>query len=95
VNTITKRFIIERGDIYLIELTTADSSKGVKRPVLVIQNDIGNLYCNSVLEINKVEVKFLRNLITLDICYHIWDYSGISFKNIWKVHSNHMQSRES
>jgi mRNA interferase MazF len=49
VNTITKRFIIERGDIYLIELTTADSSKGVKRPVLVIQNDIGNLYCNSVI----------------------------------------------
>ncbi|HHV34231.1 MAG TPA: type II toxin-antitoxin system PemK/MazF family toxin [Syntrophomonadaceae bacterium] len=49
MNTIRKRFIIERGDIYLIKLTGAGSSKGIKRPVLVIQNDIGNLYCNSVI----------------------------------------------
>lgn len=48
MSAINKRFIIERGDIYLIELAGA-GTKEAKRPVLVIQNDIGNLYCNSVI----------------------------------------------
>lgn len=33
----------------MVELTGAGGNKGTKRPVLVIQNDIGNLYCNSVI----------------------------------------------
>lgn len=68
MNTITKRFIIERGDIYLIELTTADSSKGVKRPVLVIQNDIGNLYCNSVIIVPLfLNVSLKKMLLAVEI----------------------------
>lgn len=41
-------FCVERGDIYLLELDI-DGVKGVKQPVLVIQNDIGNRYCESTI----------------------------------------------
>ncbi|HHW41571.1 MAG TPA: type II toxin-antitoxin system PemK/MazF family toxin [Syntrophomonadaceae bacterium] len=45
----TKRgFCVERGDIYLLELGSDGCTK-VKQPVLVIQNDIGNRYCNSII----------------------------------------------
>lgn len=47
--TALRRFMIERGDIYLIELAATASSKKGQQPVLVIQNDIGNLYCHSVI----------------------------------------------
>lgn len=41
-------FCVERGDIYLLELDI-DGVKGIKQPVLVIQNDIGNRYCDSTI----------------------------------------------
>ena len=39
--------IIRRGDIFNINL--GNSFKNLRRPVLVIQNDIGNKYCQSVI----------------------------------------------
>ncbi len=40
---------IRRGDIFLIELGYDSQGNNIKRPVLVIQNDIGNRFCNTVI----------------------------------------------
>ncbi|MDH7578969.1 MAG: type II toxin-antitoxin system PemK/MazF family toxin [Bacillota bacterium] len=42
-------FYIERGDIFLLELGSDVQEEEIKQPVLVIQNDIGNRFCNSVI----------------------------------------------
>lgn len=40
--------IIRRGDIFAVDLSQ-DKRKSLIRPVLVIQNDIGNRFCNSII----------------------------------------------
>jgi len=42
-------FRIRRGDVFLVNLGTAPGGKRVECPVLVIQNDIGNRLCESVI----------------------------------------------
>lgn len=41
-------FVIERGDIFGVELALENGRK-IKQAVIVIQNDIGNRYCDSVI----------------------------------------------
>ncbi|HHW08112.1 MAG TPA: type II toxin-antitoxin system PemK/MazF family toxin [Clostridia bacterium] len=43
------RVSIKRGDLFSIQLGTNEDGRDFYRPVLVIQNDIGNRYCNSVI----------------------------------------------
>ncbi|MEW6621742.1 MAG: type II toxin-antitoxin system PemK/MazF family toxin [Bacillota bacterium] len=40
---------IRRGDIFLVNLGCDTRGRAVQRPVLVIQNDIGNRFCNTVI----------------------------------------------
>jgi mRNA interferase MazF len=42
-------FYAERGDIYLLQLGSDSSGNKIKQSVLVIQNDIGNRYCSSII----------------------------------------------
>ena len=42
--------LIRRGDIYYADLRpVVGSEQGVVRPVLIIQNDIGNLHSHTVI----------------------------------------------
>jgi mRNA interferase MazF len=43
------QFCIERGDIYLLRLGSTGNGQAIKQPVLVVQNDIGNRYCNTII----------------------------------------------
>lgn len=58
---IRSRILVERGDIYLLELGRDDGM--VRQPVLVIQNDIGNHYCNSVIVVPLLPKLQLKNLL--------------------------------
>lgn len=40
---------IRRGDLFTIILGKDENNNESRRPVLIIQNDIGNRYCNSVI----------------------------------------------
>lgn len=44
-----KGFLIERGDIFLLNLGSNENGREIDQPVLVIQNDIGNRFCNSII----------------------------------------------
>lgn len=55
-------FCVERGDIYLLELD-AGRGKRVKQPVLVIQNDIGNRYCDSTIVVPLFSASKLKNTL--------------------------------
>jgi len=56
-------FYIERGDIFLLELGTDGSGKKIKQPVLVVQNDIGNRFCNSVIVVPLLPDLQLKRLL--------------------------------
>jgi mRNA interferase MazF len=55
-------FTIERGDIYLIELNGAAGEK-IRQPVLVIQNDVGNRFCQSVIVVPLFPNLRLKHLL--------------------------------
>lgn len=44
-----RQVLIERGDIFEIEFGNDQSGEVIKQPVLVIQNDIGNRFCDTVI----------------------------------------------
>lgn len=57
--------IIRRGDIFAVDLSP-DKRKSLIRPVLVIQNDIGNRFCNSIIVAPLIpEVKTKRLLFSV------------------------------
>lgn len=56
-------FYIERGDIFLIELGTDGNGEKIRQPVLVIQNDIGNRFCNSVIVVPLYPNLQLKHLL--------------------------------
>ncbi len=41
--------LIERGDIFEIEFPSDQSGEAIRQPFLVIQNDIGNRFCDTVI----------------------------------------------
>lgn len=56
--------MVERGDIYLLDL-------GVLQPVLVIQNDIGNRWCNTLIVVPlfpDLKLKKLMLGVVLEAC---------------------------
>ena len=60
---------VKRGDIYYADLSpVVGSEQGGIRPVLVLQNDIGNKYSPTVIvaaitsQINKAKIKTNSNL---------------------------------
>ncbi|MGB9791220.1 MAG: type II toxin-antitoxin system PemK/MazF family toxin [Thermacetogeniaceae bacterium] len=55
-------FCVERGDIYLLEFEV-DRGKKIKQPVLVIQNDIGNRYCDSTIVVPLFSPSKLGNTL--------------------------------
>ena len=62
--------IVKRGDIYYADLSpVVGSEQGGIRPVLVIQNDIGNKYSPTVIaaaitsQINKAKMLRISNLL--------------------------------
>ncbi len=58
-----ENFLIERGDIYLLEISHEGGREQRKQPVLVIQNDIGNRFCNSVIVVPLFSNPRLGNLL--------------------------------
>ena len=65
--------IVKRGDIYYADLSpVVGSEQGGIRPVLVIQNDIGNKYSPTVIAaakdygLNKDSVILLEQIRTID-----------------------------
>lgn len=73
-----KNRILKRGDIYYADLNgleqTVGSEQTGKRPVLIIQNDIGNLYSPTTI-IAILTTKIKRNLPTHVV---IRNFSGLS-----------------
>lgn len=55
-------FAIERGDIYLLELDGGCSAK-IRQHVLVVQNDIGNRFCQSVIVVPLFPNLQLKHLL--------------------------------
>ena len=53
--------IIRRGDIFKINL--ASNFTNLRRPVLVIQNDIGNKYCSSVIIVPLTTIRKMKKLL--------------------------------
>ena len=53
--------IIRRGDIFNINL--GNSFKNLRRPILVIQNDIGNKYCQSVIVVPLTTLRKVKKLL--------------------------------
>jgi len=53
--------IIRRGDIFNINL--GNNFTNLQRPVLVIQNDIGNKYCQSVIVVPLTTLKKVKKLL--------------------------------
>ena len=53
-------FLIERGDIYLLEIGGQERRK---QPVLVIQNDIGNRCCRSIIVVPLLPDLLFKNLL--------------------------------
>jgi mRNA interferase MazF len=49
VRPVKQGFRIRRGDVFLVNLGASTDGKRVECPVLVIQNDIGNRLCESVI----------------------------------------------
>ncbi|HHX50446.1 MAG TPA: type II toxin-antitoxin system PemK/MazF family toxin [Clostridia bacterium] len=43
------RVVIRRGDLFMVKLGLDSRDREISRPVLVIQNDIGNRFCNSII----------------------------------------------
>lgn len=62
VNPSKESFLIERGDIYLLKIVEGGQEKK-KQPVLVIQNDIGNRFCNSVIVVPLLPNLRLKRLL--------------------------------
>lgn len=66
-NGAVKESALKRGDIYYADLGKAGSSRGSeqrgRRPVLVIQNDIGNRYAPTTI-VAVLTTKWKRNLPT-------------------------------
>jgi mRNA interferase MazF len=60
VNPAKESFLIERGDIFLLEIGGQERRK---QPVLVIQNDIGNRFCRSIIVVPLVPNPRLKNLL--------------------------------
>ena len=70
---------VKRGDIFYADLSpVVGSEQGGVRPVLVVQNDIGNKYSPTVIiaaitsQMNKVKSKFQQNLGFLKILLYCW-----------------------
>ena len=60
--------VIKRGDIYYADLSpVVGSEQGGRRPVLVIQNDVGNKYAPTVIAAVITTRKTKANLPT-----HVW-----------------------
>lgn len=55
VRSLQKRFRIRRGDIFLVDLGQDPTGRRLECPVLVIQNDIGNRLCDSVIVVPLIE----------------------------------------
>jgi mRNA interferase MazF len=62
-NPAKESFIIERGDIYLLEIGDQDGQWRKKQPILVIQNDIGNRFGNSIIVVPLLPNPRLKNLL--------------------------------
>ncbi len=60
VNPAKESLLIERGDIYLLEIGGQERRK---QPVLVIQNDIGNRFCNSIIVVPLLPNLRLKTLL--------------------------------
>ncbi len=59
---------IRRGDIFLLSLGCDKKGRSVQRPVLVIQNDIGNRFCSSVIVVPLIlEISAKKLLFSLTI----------------------------
>jgi mRNA interferase MazF len=59
---VQRDFAIERGDIYLLEFDGSDEIP-IKQSVLVIQNDIGNRFCQSVIVVPLFPNLQLKHLL--------------------------------
>lgn len=54
---------LRRGDIYIINLGCDSKGRVINRPVLVIQNDLGNRFCNSVIVVPLIPSDSVKKLL--------------------------------
>jgi mRNA interferase MazF len=54
---------IRRGDIFVICLGSDSSKESLVKPVLVIQNDIGNRFCSSIIVVPLIPEILVRKLL--------------------------------
>ncbi|WP_051534256.1 type II toxin-antitoxin system PemK/MazF family toxin [Desulfitibacter alkalitolerans] len=54
---------IRRGDIYLVNLGCDSKGRTISRPVLVIQNDIGNRFCSTVIVVPLIPETLKKKLL--------------------------------
>ncbi|WP_366922591.1 type II toxin-antitoxin system PemK/MazF family toxin [Metallumcola ferriviriculae] len=63
MNVSHEQWSIRRGDIYRIELGVDQEYRRLERPVLVVQNDIGNRLCSSVIVVPLTPEKEARRVL--------------------------------
>ena len=87
---------IKRGDIYLADLNPVEGSEqGGIRPVLVIQNDIGNQYAPTVIVVpmtSKPKKKFLPTHIVLPKDLGLKNDSTLLFEQIRAIDKSRLIS---
>jgi mRNA interferase MazF len=71
---------VKRGEIYYAALDPMGSETGKTRPVLIIQNDIGNLY--SPTTIVAVITEYSEKKATYPICVSIGQDAGLKKNSI-------------
>ncbi len=58
-----KTLEIRRGDVYLVDLGTDSQGTKLRRPVLVIQNDIGNKFCSTIIVVPLTPAYKVKRLL--------------------------------
>ena len=94
-------FMVKRGDIFYADLSpVVGSEQGGVRPVLIIQNDIGNRYSPTVIaaaitsQVNKarlpthIELSSQKYGLTKDSVVLLEDASNLLANGIFVHHSN-------
>ncbi len=54
---------IRRGDIFMVNLGCDSRGRSVVRPVLVIQNDIGNRFCSTIIAVPLIQANSEKKLL--------------------------------
>lgn len=73
---------VKRGELWIADLnSTNGSEQGGIRPVLIIQNDLGNYYSPTTI-IAPLTTRLGKNKIPTHVEIHGWEQAGLSAKSM-------------